>query len=242
MRRVLVALVFLLAAPLAAQQKFSLFDRAVAQTGSTVSATGSLLIVSGPTGALGSLAAGPTGTVLVSNGPGAGPSWQATPTGPTGPTGAAGPQGPTGATGATGATGPTGPTGVSKTTAFTSASAAAVNIADIAVASNSSTSGEVSFEVELSDGTDFSVLRGRFGYSATNKATVLAVSSAPTVFGSENAASAGAGAIGATATVTTGTNLIHLNVVPTWTVYTPTVKKINWRIDSTQTNAITAIP
>jgi len=128
----------------------------------------------------------------------------------------------------------------SKTTAFTSASAVAVNFADIAVASNSSTSGEVGFEVELSDGTDFSVLRGRFAYTATNKAGTLAVNSAPTVFGSENAASALGGTIAATATVTTGTNLIHLNIVPAWTVITPTTKHVNWRIDSTQTNVITA--
>ena len=130
----------------------------------------------------------------------------------------------------------------SKTTAFTSASAAAVNIANVAVASNSSTSGEVGFEIELSDGTDFSVLRGRFAYVATNKAGVLAVAAAPTVFGSQTASSTGGGATSATATVTTGTNLIHLNVVPVWTVMTPTVKNIRWRIDSTQTDVITAIP
>jgi hypothetical protein len=84
-------------------------------------------------------------------------------------------------------------------------------------------------------------LRGRFAYAATNKAGTLAVSGAPTVYGSENAESAGGGAISATATVTTGTNEISLNVVPAWTVFTPTTKNIHWRHDSTQTNAVTAL-
>jgi len=127
------------------------------------------------------------------------------------------------------------------TTTFTSGTGVAVNVADVSVPSGSSTSGEISFEIELSDGTDFAVLRGRFAYAATNKAGTLAVSGAPTIYGSENAESAGGGAISATATVTTGTNEIHLNVVPAWTVFTPTTKNIHWRHDSTQTNAVTAL-
>jgi hypothetical protein len=112
---------------------------------------------------------------------------------------------------------------------FSSASAAAVNIADVTVAPGTSASGGIVFEVELSDGTDFAVLRARFSYVATNKAGTIAVQAAPTLFGKELCASAGGGTPGATATVTTGTNVIHLNVVPTWSVMTPTVKKINWR-------------
>jgi hypothetical protein len=133
--------------------------------------------------------------------------------------------------------------GGSKTTAFTSASAVAVPIATVAVASNASTSGEVGFEIELSDGTDFSVLRGRFPYAATNKAGTVAVDAAPVIFGTTNVASALGGTIAATVTVTTGTNAFTLNVVPTWTVMTPTVKNINWRFDSTRAAAtITPIP
>jgi hypothetical protein len=127
------------------------------------------------------------------------------------------------------------------TTTFTSASAAAVNIADVTVAPGTSASGEVAFEIELSDGTDLSVYRGRFAYVATNKAGTLAVAAAPTVFGSQGAASSGGGSPGATATVTTGVNLVHLNVVPTWSVMTPTVKLIHWRIDATRRNAIAAL-
>jgi hypothetical protein len=127
------------------------------------------------------------------------------------------------------------------TTTFASGTGVAVNIADVAVPPDSSTSGEISFEIELSDGTDFAVLRGRFAYAATNKAGTVAPAGSPAVYGSENAESAGGGAIGATATATTGTNEIHLNIVPTWTVFTPTTKKIHWRHDSTQTNAVTAL-
>ena len=56
-------------------------------------------------------ATGASGNVLISQGTGAQPIWQAPPLGPTGVTGATGPTGATGATGPTGATGATGPTG-----------------------------------------------------------------------------------------------------------------------------------
>ena len=56
-------------------------------------------------------ATGTSGNVLISQGTGASPIWQAPPLGPTGPTGATGATGATGPTGSTGATGPTGPTG-----------------------------------------------------------------------------------------------------------------------------------
>ncbi len=85
----------------------------------------------------------------------------------------------------------------------------ATPILDVAVASNTVAGGTVWYTIRADDATNFQALRGQVQWSAVNKGGTL--TAAIVLVGSEILA-ASAGTLTNTATITTGTNLITINL------------------------------
>lgn len=84
----------------------------------------------------------------------------------------------------------------------------ATPVVDIPVSSGSVAGGILFYTIRADDATDFQVLRGRVVWSAVNKAGTLT----PTLGTPEEITSVSAGTLTDTVTITTGTNLITLNL------------------------------
>ncbi len=85
----------------------------------------------------------------------------------------------------------------------------ATPVLDVAVASGTVAGGTVWYTIRANDATDFQALRGQVQWSAVNKGGTL--TAAIVLVGSEILA-ASAGTLTNTATITTGTNLITINL------------------------------
>ena len=84
----------------------------------------------------------------------------------------------------------------------------ATPVLDISVASGTVTGGTLWYTIRADDGADFQALRGRVQFAAVNKGGTLTV--APST--PEETTALSAGTLANTVTITTGTNMITLNL------------------------------